>query len=463
VSRYRLPAAKGLLALIVAVYCILGVAYATETPKWQVPDEPAHYNYIVYLADTWRFPVLQMGDYPHEYLEKIKAARFPPDMSIAPLRYEFHQPPLYYVLAAALYKGAGFLGVEGQFLALRLFSVALGCILLLVAYATLKEIFPDSEFLALTATALVGTVPMHIAMSAAINNDTLAELVLAVLVWLCIRGLKRGLSWRHAVLLGLLLALALLTKTTIYLPSVLCIVLTLAVRASFQGRRLPVQQLGVIFGLGMLSCWWFIRNALTYGNLDLFGWQRHDSIVSGQPTTTQWIGRYGLSKVIHDFFVTSFHSFWAQFGWMGVLVDSRIYLLLGIVSIALGLGFMLSVARVLRDPQRLTAVQYWALALMLLIFVLVAAGHLWYNLKFVQHQGRYLFPALVPIGLAFALGLQEWASIAALLGSRLRGLKRVSGSLPSATKALAFSLFYAGFVALDLVCLYRFIVPYFRG
>ncbi|MCX7852147.1 MAG: hypothetical protein N2383_05130, partial [Caldilineales bacterium] len=38
--------------------------------------------------------------------------------------------------------------------------------------------------------------------------------------------------------------------------------------------------------------------------------------------------------------------------------------------------------------------------------VLVAAGYAWYNLTFVQHQGRYLFPALLPLAIAFALGWQ---------------------------------------------------------
>ncbi len=461
-SRYRLLFSKGLLALIVATYCILGLAYALETPKWQVPDEPAHYNYVLYLAENYRFPVLQVGDYPHQYLEEIKAARFPLHMSIAPLRYEYHQPPLYYVLAATLYKATGFLGFEGQFLILRLFSVLLGCLLLLVAYAIVKEIFPDDEFLALATTALIATVPMHIAMTAAINNDALAELILALLIWLCIRCLKFGLSQRQLLFLGLLLALALLTKTTIYAPAVLSIILALGLRARVEGKRNFLRQLGLIFGLAMLSSWWFLRNLLTYGDLDLFGWQRHDSIVIGQPTTAQWISQYGLSKVIQDFFTTSFHSFWAQFGWMGILVDSRLYTLLAIVSILVGLGFVLFLARIARDPKRLTSFQWWALGLLLLILVVVTAEHISYNFKFVQHQGRYLFPALVPIGLAFALGLREWVNTFVRLITRLPLPEGFAALLNPVTHGLVFSLFYSGFLLLDLVCLYWFIVPYFH-
>jgi len=94
---------------------------------------------------------------------------------------------------------------------------------------------------------------------------------------------------------------------------------------------------------------------------------------------------------------------------------------------------------------------------------LVAGEHILYNLKFVQHQGRYLFPALVPIGLAFALGLLEWANVLARSISRLALLERFAGPLRGIMKAMAFCLFYAGFLVLDVVCLYLFIVPHFRG
>ena len=56
-----------------------------------------------FVATTGGFPVLQMGDYPHAYMEEIKSRKFPPDLSIDPIRYEFHQPPLYYALLAPIY------------------------------------------------------------------------------------------------------------------------------------------------------------------------------------------------------------------------------------------------------------------------------------------------------------------------------------------------------------------------
>ena len=51
-----------LLPAIILIYLILGLLYALYTPAWQAPDEPAHYNYVQYLAEQRRFPVLKPGD-----------------------------------------------------------------------------------------------------------------------------------------------------------------------------------------------------------------------------------------------------------------------------------------------------------------------------------------------------------------------------------------------------------------
>ena len=155
----------------------------------------------------------------------------------------------------------------------------------------------------------------------------------------------------------------------------------------------------------------------------------------------------------------SFRSFWAQFGWMGVLIDSRLYLILAIFSVAVLAGSVLWVVRMARKPTLLSGHQRWTLLLLLLVFLTVAAAHVLYNLKFVQHQGRYLFPALLPIALAFALGLLEWPTLLGEAWLRRRSAGRCAPSVVSSLKGLAFSLFYIGFVALDVACLFLFIVP----
>jgi len=49
------------------------------------------------------------------------------------------------------------------------------------------------------------------------------------------------------------------------------------------------------------------------------------------------------------------------------------------------------------------------------------------------------------------------------LVSRIPRLERFADSFSDLGKGFAFSLLYVGFLVLDLVCLYGFIVPYFQG
>ena len=494
---------SSLLMLIIVAYLVIGILYAVKTPPWQMPDEPAHYNYIKYLAENYRLPVLQMGDYPHDYLEEIKAKQFPPEMSIEPLRYEFHQPPLYYVLATIVYKL-----FAGRLLPLRLLSVLLGCCLLWVAYRIAKEIFPRDEALALGTTAFVAFVPMHIAITTAVNNDTLAELILAVILWMLVRYVRDGDEGiGRFVGLGVLIGLGLLTKITtlVAIPLALAAVLvregwlerhresTLRARAlkgEAFARRFLLLASCILLPALLLALPWFLRDVLVYGGFDIFGLQRHDAIVIRQPRTAKWLVQLGATRFAKEFILTTFRSFWAQFGWMGILVDQRIYLILALLCAVVGLGLVLFVIRNVRQ-RTLSSPQRMALGLLALSALLTFLSYLWYNLKFVQHQGRYLFPALVPIGLAFALGLREVLArdnaraaallfLAGILILAAKGLvtgdfNKLSISLLGGAAAafgikavlsekhedLVFALPYLGLLGLDLICLFRFIVPYF--
>lgn len=470
------------LSLIFIGYLSAGACYAYFTPAWQAPDEPAHYNYIRYLVEEGSLPVLQMGDYPHEYLEKLKAQRFPPGMPIDPLRYEFHQPPLYYALASVVYRLTG-----GSLLALRLFSVLLGAGLLVISWTLVRTTFPQRVGLALGTTAFIAFLPMHLAMASAVNNDPLAELLLAASVLGLVRYLQTSRGRGPASpALGLLIGLGLVTKVTavIALPLALA-----AILIAPRGRRERMRDGLLIFGPAcLLLLPWLVRNHLTYGGLDLLGLVRHSQVVVGQPRTVEWLARMGWAGLLQAFARTTFQSFWGQFGWMGILLDSRLYLLLKLLSALAALGFLLFLARNLRPM-----LSRWRLPLLLALWlVFTFLSFLWYNLQFVQHQGRYLFPALIPLGLIFALGLAEvlarpraWlmaglclASVLLLIAKGLLlgdpdrwaiafvagagGFFLLRGLLPRAWDGGINSLPYLGLFALDFICLFGFIVPGLR-
>ncbi|MEM4724342.1 MAG: DUF2142 domain-containing protein [Candidatus Hadarchaeum sp.] len=424
-------------APLVIVYIALGVLYALSTPLWQAPDEPAHYNYVRYVAENRRLPVLQMGDFPVAYLEEIKAKRFPPEMSIEPIRYESWQPPLYYVLAAGLLVPARSLPLASQVWLLRLFSVLLGAGVIAVAYSTAREIFPNYPSLAWGTAAFAAAVPMYVATTAAISNDALAELLVGGVLLSCVRALKRGVTARTVVWLGLLAGLGLLAKMSVVIavPLVMATVWLDARRTKHEseGQGWAFHIL-LFLGVTLLVCGvWFVRNGMTYGWNDLLIWRRHGEVVQGQLTTAQYLAENGWKRWIGALMRVTFQSFWAQFGWMAVPVDRRIYQALWLLCVLSAVGLALFVVRQVRRqnkavpsngilPDRLEPWQWEALGLLGLLLVFSLFSYLWYNARFVQFQGRYLFTALVPLGLAFALGLAELVGgghereLAALLG-----------------------------------------------
>ncbi len=411
--------AKAGLLLIIVLYTTLGAAYAMRTPLWQAPDEPAHYNYIRNIAEGKGLPVLQKGDYDQDYLERLKAAKFPSDMPVATLRYESHQPPLYYVLATPIYLATRSLSLPAQVLALRLVSVFLGCVLLVVAYATARSAFPKEPLLALATCAFIATLPQHVAMSAAINNDTLAEAVLSLILLVLISRLGRPERGQRKAssrslrgfdltpyILGVLLGLALLTKTTIYVSILLVPLAALLARSQGKtfAKTVGFKSLLLICGLALvISGWWFARNVTVYGDTDLFGLKRHDAVVAAQPRT----GEFDLTAA-KNFAVVSFESFWAQFGWMGVPADDRTYAVLGMVSALAAVGLVLFLLRAVVDRKLLSWLQRFSLLLLAAALLLVFLEMFLYNLRYLQPQGRYLFPAILSMGVFFTLGIREF-------------------------------------------------------
>jgi hypothetical protein len=436
-----------ILGAIVAIYALFGALYAIYTPMWQAPDEPAHFNYIRAIGDTGALPVLQMGDYDQTYLNDIKAAKFPASMQVDAIRYESYQPPLYYLAATPIYLAARADGLGAQVLALRLFSVLLGAALLLVAYTVVRTVLPADPFAATAATGVVAAVPMHVAITASISNDTAAELVLALIVLLAVRRVRNGVGDRsYAIMGGALFGAALLTKSTAYVPAAAVLIATEFARTATSQSRFSsaeLRRLIALFALAaVISSPMFIRNMLTYGVTDPLGLARHNAVVAGQPTTAEMIGTYGLNHILFDYVAVTFKSFWAQFGWMGVLVNDRIYVALMILSGAAAFGLALYVLRVWRRHEALSEPERWNLLLLGLVVLTSAIDFLGYNLEFFQLQGRYLFPAMIPIALFGVLGLRE--------------------ILAREYFRLFFGLVYVALLALDAVSLFLFIVPQLR-
>jgi hypothetical protein len=315
---------------------------------------------------------------------------------------------------------------DGHLAALRLFSSFLGLFTISITYAAARLLYPDARWTALTAAGFVAFLPQHLMILGSVNNDALAGVVMAGLLYGCLRCRLRGdvpAAW-----LGLGLGLVVLTKTTIYFMAAV-VLLTVVLRWRAAGERWPqlLQTLTIIGGAaGGFALFWFGRNVLTYGFPDILGLRAHDAVVIGQLRTADLIAQVGAADYFAQLVTTTFQSFWGQFGWMGVPMrglffegDALAYVFAGVITVLATLGLWLGRSRAPLKPDRRDAH-----LLLLSVVGLAVLVFLYYNTQFVQFQGRYLFSALLPLSLWAALGLTalarrlhaEWLALSAPLG-----------------------------------------------
>lgn len=436
----RAPAMTGrrltpILIAIVVMYLLLGGLYAALTPPWQVPDEPAHYNYVAQIAGAGRCcPVITPSDWDSPYLEELKAEQFPEDADLSTIGYEDHQPPLYYLLAWPV-----FLATGGDLLALRLFSVLLGAGVVLAAYGVVRRLFPQNGVLALATAAFVAFVPQHLAMMAGVNNDSLAELIAGLLLFVAIGYVQSAhRRWTHPAVIGALVGMAFLTKLTIYGPALAVAGLAVLLRWRIERRSVGwlAGQVAWVAGIALvLGALWWGRNLAVYGWPDLLAQQAHEAAVAGQLRTADVIVVMGFGPYLQFMLSTAYHSFWGQFGWMAVPLPPREYLLLSmflLVALA-GVVALIATGRLRTLDRR----QQAGLGIMAGAIAATVAGFFYYNLTFLQPQGRYLFPALIPIAVLAVSGLWGWVRlIRHWLGSRLVAWLPLLGTIWLALYAL---------------------------
>jgi hypothetical protein len=159
---------------------------------------------------------------------------------------------------------------------------------------------------------------------------------------------------------------------------------------------------------GAFALFYWGRNLLVYGFPDFLGLQAHDRVVVGQLRTSEHIADIGINAYWQQAFYDSFNSFWGQFGWMEARLADALPIAMGYIIALLLLALLgLLIYRLRPSLFEEPAVPHiWPV--FGLVLLLTVAMYVYYNLSFVQFQGRYLFTAIIPFAFFFVLGLDAW-------------------------------------------------------
>ncbi|MCL5283728.1 MAG: hypothetical protein M1330_03320 [Armatimonadetes bacterium] len=429
------------LAAILATDLALSMLYSHLTPLGKngfanTPDEGAHLQYVHFLVTRHSLPVLGRSKHAG---------------------YEAHQPPLYYLLCVLPYV------VRPSWC--RVISILAGMGTILLIALTGRKALPFDPKIGIWAAALTAVIPMHIAINSAVNNDSLNELIFTAVFYLAAVGIVQGFDRRTAFTLGALIGLAEWVKATgLLLYPIGAIAIYLSWRRRPQ-MRLPIKTWAGVAALSILIALpWWLHCQLVYGApipTQRFAQQfagtakaeamiarpiavDHDSgnlipSVGGEPLG--WPGYIGW---VADW---TFRSFFAAYGVPGInghkgpadvglptFLPAPFYgLMLGLIVISM-IGLVIAHFRRnrLMSTEEISVIHLlaWGLALVMLSFIAFVA-------VYFQAQGRYLYPAILPISLLLMVGWRQAA------GDRYRELLcgGVVGIL--ALVSLVFILSYA--------------------
>jgi 4-amino-4-deoxy-L-arabinose transferase-like glycosyltransferase len=317
--------------------------------------------------------------------------------------YEAHQPPLYYILGVPFYLLGKVVRMKNPCEMVRLLSLIVGAISIIVTYFAVLSAFPRRNGTAIGASGFAALLPTHVMLTSSVSNDSLMELMFGIGLLTLAKIVADGPRLYRTILLGLILGAGILTKTTCILLYPLAVVAYwLSERRAKTGLKCVLYHIEIAFGISLLvGGWWLVRNQHIYG--DPLAIHQFEKAFQHTSKPEFFLER-GFSWFTYFVLVTiwTFESFWGVFGHMNVFMPTWLYMALGVISLAVAIGLIKTLKELWKLPtERIGIILY------VLTVVLTVATFIQFNLNFFQAQGRYLYPALVPISTFWVLGIER--------------------------------------------------------
>lgn len=427
------------LAAALVLHVVVSVGYLEALPLFNWPDEPAHFNVVRDLAAGSGFGVMAPGVWQPEALERLKTDHFQglgdplASSEIEALRYEAHQPPLYYLAAASLYR------VWPSPNGLKLLNLLLSCLGVVVAFVFARRLEPERPSVWVIAATFLALLPSRCFLAVSIGNDVASEVVFGLFLLAVVNG---ATAWRVGLLAGagLLIKASLIVMLPLY-------GLWLLLRARASDATTVSSAEWRFWRPWLISCAlavavaspWLARNVVLYGWTDplaisagALGW--HVPGIEGE------VERSGLMLAgphgVASFLSILYQSWWGVFGWMEMFPERRIlavYILLtGLAAAGWVRLLPLRGSRAILSARTVVG-NLWIVASLSTF----AAALVIYSLSDFQPQGRYLLTAAAASAVLFARGLAgllgrfvSWGTATVALSLLIVNLRSIRHVIP---------------------------------
>ena len=388
-----------IIGLIVYATANAFVWSAMRPPIFGGPDEENHFRLIEQMVSVGGWPIFR------GYAENAFAG-LPIRAQVA---YEL-TPNLSAVPAALLLGVLGPRDVAFDVHLARLVNVTLFPITLVLAYLTVRRIFPNSVLMRMWPVAVMAATPQFTLVFSYVTNDSPAIAASTFGIYALVRAYQDNFQTCDSLLLGLALGLVALHKFTGFMIfPVTCVAIFWAL------HRTPMRALKVVgliaFVALAISLWWYVRMWIVYG--DPFGvatTQAAVDISGGAPVPYRARG-YSLWRFVTqtEWLGENFATFWGGYGISKLKLPGTAYVLLAGLTVLSWVGLVARLVMCVRTRRSLNNIDGIPVLMALLFFGLLALS-LWssYSVDMALH-GRYLFPEFLPFVILLAMGLSVFA------------------------------------------------------
>ncbi len=373
------------LIFIICAYFLIRLPWLFFVPMVEAPDEFSHYWVFRFMAEHMRLP------------SAVEVALGGPSGVYGSLPQMGYIP---HVLVCKIFP-IGDLSLVGRF-----GSLFTGLIAVIAAYFLGVEIF-TSSLCALALPVMMLFHPQLVFVNSYSNSDTTTCALTTVLMYLCARVLKIGVTGRTALLIGFLLGWTALTK---YSGVAIFPATAIALFLSFYIHRVSplkcIKYLFIVGGMFFATCgWWFVHSMEEF----------HGDILGTRTMRETWARTYNkplefhmsVSRVIKDplWWSTVHDSYWGLFGYVNKFLWQPVYYVyLGFLFLAIACGARDLVAELAKSKlkaklgalitDRIQIIQpaVW-LTLATCCFTNLAAMIIGSSMNLGGAQGRYLFPS----------------------------------------------------------------------
>ncbi len=370
--------------ILYALYFAFRFAWSYTLPVSEAPDEANHLWVVQFLFENMRLPT-------HE---EVFAAGTPAVYgSLAQFGYVPH------LLIAKCFPA------EMLTSSARLGSIFIGVGTLWAAIQIGKELFTDKPLYRIALPLLVVVHPQLVFVNSYTNPDSTTISLTSIIFYILVVAIKRGLTQKQSILIGLLLGWVALAKQTglVLIPAIFGGMIA-ALWLHSASLTTSITCLALAFaGMTGVSLWWFIRNYNEFGG-DVFG-----SKTMYQTWSTILPRKDGV--IVHPWPLVTSHAwwryvwfdFWGLFGYMNRYLWRPVYFIYLGIAAASVYGWL---------PKPTLPKKGRAEVVIWLLFATCVVLHLG-SMLYVTianvsgPHGRYLFPSEIPVFALLLAGLSR--------------------------------------------------------